>query len=182
MSKPKPKKVAYELVDADTADTLACITKDLVEKHHPHLRQASIVFAWAHSWSEDADGLTTLGQAKKVGELERDSTGSDFYLVLNSEIYPQLNEAQRIALIDHELSHCEIVHDKDGEPKLDERDRIVYRLRKHDFQDFAAIVKRHGDATPGFGRFARLAQLQLWNPADNGSGATEPKQPQEVNA
>ncbi len=166
MAKPKP--LAYELVDADTAADLAAITKDLIEKHHRHLRQASIRFAWAYSWAEDADGFITLGQAKKIGELERDATGVDFYLILNNAIWQELGEAERVALIDHELSHCEVCYDEKGEPRRDVRDRIVYRLRKHDFEGFGANVRRHGKNAPGWTSFAKQAQLELFPRKESG--------------
>ena len=83
-------------------------------------------------------------------------------IILNQETYLQMSEGQRVALIDHELSHCQTVYDGDGEPKLDEQDRIVYRIRKHDFQEFAAIVRRHGENTPGLSSFAKSAQLELF--------------------
>ncbi len=156
------KKVSCEIVDAETAAGLESLAADLIERNHRHLRDANIKFAWNHSWQEDADGHTTLGQAKKVGDLERDATGIDLYILLNSEFYPEMDEAERVALIDHELCHCEVIYDSNSDPMRDVKDRICYRLRKHDFQEFAAIVRRHGKATPGFVGFSKLAQLQLF--------------------
>ncbi len=167
MTKPKP--LSFELIDADLAADLACITNDLIEKRHRHLRQASIKSAWAHSWQEDTDGRIRLGQAKKVGELERDGTGVDFYIILNSATYQELSEAERVALIDHELFHCAVCFDEKGEPRVDVRDRIVYRLRKHDFQEFAAIVRQHGKNAPGWASFAKAAQLELFPRKGEGS-------------
>src|SRR6185503_11644455 len=51
---------------------------------------------------------------------------------------------QRRALLDHELCHGARQHDAKGEPVYDERGRPVYRLRKHDIEEFTAIVSRHG--------------------------------------
>lgn len=40
--------------------------------------------------------------------------------------------------------HCAVKLDKDGEPALDSKDRVIYRLRKHDIEEFSEIVARHG--------------------------------------
>ena len=47
--------------------------------------------------------------------------------------------------MDHELCHASVRCDKNsGEPMVDERNRLIYRIRKHDIEEFADIVERHG--------------------------------------
>jgi hypothetical protein len=40
--------------------------------------------------------------------------------------------------------HADVALDKDGEPKVDAAGRKVYRVKKHDYQEFHAIIERHG--------------------------------------
>ena len=39
--------------------------------------------------------------------------------------------------------HAAIAHDETGEPKLDERGRTVYRVRRHDIEEFTDVVARN---------------------------------------
>ena len=63
----------------------------------------------------------------------------------------KLDEEERLALIDHELTHVEIVYDKkEGGVKLDKALRPVVRLLPHDWQmgGFNAVARRHGSKAP----------------------------------
>ncbi len=161
--KPQPAKISSEPVSSDEAVPLFAIANDLIEKYHHHLRQANIQFAWAYSWTPDDDDIRQLGKAKKVADPDRAMHGFDWIIMLNREAWEQdLSEAQRVALIDHELCHCGVVYTDDNNPKLDEHDRIVYRVRKHEYQDFADIARRHGKNAPGLVEFGESAQLELF--------------------
>jgi hypothetical protein len=156
----KPKKVPYILVEGNSIPLMA---KRLIEDHHHHLVNANFAFAWNRTWKEDADGILVFGKAKKVSEPERTMMGIDFLVLLNGAAWANMAEEAQIALLDHELTHCAICEDDDGEPKRDEKERICYRMRKHDFQEFAEVAARHKKATPGLVAFARAAQLELWS-------------------
>ncbi len=66
--------------------------------------------------------------------------------------------------------HAEVRLNKYGEPATDERGRRVYRIRKHDLEEFRAIVERYGCYKRDLEDFAvvlrRGAQLALPDPAD----------------
>jgi hypothetical protein len=117
----------------------------LVSEHHPHLRHARIALAWHKGWTADVDGRVTLGKCKKASDLDRQLTAFDFVIVLNRHFWtePTVGEDQRTALLDHELCHAEVVMDGD-EPFKDELGLIVYRIRKHDLEEFSKIVQRYG--------------------------------------
>lgn len=70
----------------------------------------------------------------------------DFIILLNQEVWndKEFGPEKKAALIDHELCHAEVALARDGEPKLDERGRRVWRTRKHDIEEFRAVVQRHG--------------------------------------
>ena len=147
--KPKGlKRVNYKIIDSksDAGVRLYGILHDLVVKFHPELSHARIALAWALGWKSDVDGRVTLGRMKKASDLDRELVPYDFILLLSRTFVEDatVSDAQRTALIDHELCHATIKLDKTGEPELDERDRRMYRLRKHDLEEFSEIAERHG--------------------------------------
>jgi hypothetical protein len=147
---PKPKKVSYELIaaDGDIGRPMYRLCKELVKTHHRDLwvAEARIALAWCTSWKPDPDGRETLGKCKKASDLDRELAEFDFIILLNRGFWyhEQVTDIQRRALLDHELMHAAVKHDTDGEFARDVRDRPVFRMRKHDLEEFADIVERYG--------------------------------------
>lgn len=143
------KKVTVKLLErkhaGKTTEAYAIMDK-LIEQHHSHLSGAKIAIAWRFGWKANTDGRVTLGQAKKGSDLDREMHDHDFVILLNHEAWNggSLNEQQRVALIDHELCHCQVAKDSNGETKTDENGRTCYRIRKHDCEDFKEVISRHG--------------------------------------
>ena len=142
------KKVSYQLVprDSDEGRPVYAILDRLIERYHEHLTNARIAIAWNLTWQPDVDGRCTLGKCKKASDLDRELAPYDIVVMLRHEFFEdaEVTDAQREALIDHELSHAEIVRDDNGEPKRDTKDRVLYRIRKHDLEEFTDVVRRHG--------------------------------------
>lgn len=144
----KPKKVSYELLSRRSliGEPIYRVLDEEVEAHHGDLKEATIGLAWNTSWKPDVDGRVTLGKCKKASDLDRELAAYDFVILLRRDFWdsPSVTDAQRLALLDHELMHAAVKYDKHGDPVYDERGRIVYRIRKHDIEEFADIVERHG--------------------------------------
>jgi len=142
------KKVNVKLLERKHAGQVTepyRIMEEIIEAHHKHLIDAKIAIAWRFGWKANTDGHVTLGQAKKGSDLDREMHDHDFVILLNHEAWNgSLNPDQKRALMDHELCHAEISKDQNGEPKIDENKRTVYRIRKHDIEEFREIVARHG--------------------------------------
>lgn len=156
----KRKKVTVKLLARKHAGKVTeayRIMEDLIVKHHAHLKDAKIAIAWRLGWNADCDGRLRLGQAKKGSDLDRELHKFDFVLLFNHEAWNkgQLKEDQKVALVDHELCHCEVSIDGDGEPKQDDEDRTVYRIRKHDIEEFLDVVNRHGCHTNDLSKVAQ---------------------------
>lgn len=118
---------------------------DSMLKHHPHLSEARIAMAWALDVKANQDGIMMLGKCKKQTDLDRELRDYDFVIFLNATTWKQFDERQRAALVDHELCHAGLAEDKKtGDPLMDERGRRVYRIKKHEIEEFRGVIERHG--------------------------------------
>ncbi len=162
MTKLKTKKVNFTLIpqhegngkDRVPSEPYVLLSR-LVAAYHPHLGEARIALAWQDGLQPDKDGKLTLGKAKKPSDLDRQLHPYDLIVLLNRESWEDLSPAQREALIDHELSHFAVVLEE-GKPLRDDNDCIVYRLKKHDLEEFRAVVDRHGFYKSDIEEFARV--------------------------
>lgn len=149
-SEPRKKQVNVKIIPAtDDEGRMSAphkLMRDLIDKHHTHLRDARIAMAWRYGWKPDPDNRVKLGQCKKGSDLDRELHPYDFVILVNAEWWSMkgVKQEHRRALIDHELCHAQVDVDRNGQPKEDERGRTIYRIRKHDIEEFSEIVARHG--------------------------------------
>lgn len=153
---PRGRRVHYELIAREAGGGAAMygLLERLVEQHHGEdretqydIREARIALAWCTSWKGDVDGRVTLGKCRKASDLDRELAPYDFVILLHRPWWESVltSEAAREAILDHELTHCARALDAiTGAVKRDERGRCQWRLRKHDVEEFAEIVHRHG--------------------------------------
>jgi hypothetical protein len=140
--------VSFELIHRDSliGTPMYALLDELVRLHHHDLEEARIALAWCTSWKPDVDGRVTLGKCRKASDLDRELAAFDFVILLSERFYQDsfTTALQRRALVDHELTHAALQHDTRGEPVIDARGRRVYRLRRHDLEEFADIAARYG--------------------------------------
>jgi hypothetical protein len=155
----KPKRVTCELIHpkSEAGKAMYPLLAELVTAHHDDLFDARIALAWNMSWKCDTDGHLKLGKCKKASDLDREFAPFDFVILLSRSFYEdaRVSDDQRRALIDHEISHATVKLARDGEPAVDERGRQVWRIRKHDVEEFAAIAERYGCWKRDLEEFAR---------------------------
>ncbi|MEO8277425.1 MAG: putative metallopeptidase [Thermoanaerobaculia bacterium] len=153
------KKLPFRLIGRDTEEGVPIyeLLEQYCERYHQHLFPNRIALAWAFAWKANADGQVTLGKCKRSSDLDKEFIAYDFVILLNRHFWTdeRVTDEMREALLDHELSHAEISLDKTGEPKVDERDRLIFRTRKHDIEEFTAIVTRHGVWKQDLQKFAQ---------------------------
>ncbi len=158
MKEAGQKKLSYKIIKKQDANGLKmhAMMAYLIAKHHEDLEGARIGLAWNLTWRPDADGRATLGKCRLVGSLDREFMEFDFIVILLREWWEDadVTDDHRKALLDHELCHAMQVLDKAGEPKEDERGRKLWRLRKHDIEEFSEIVDRYGCYTKDLAMFA----------------------------
>ncbi len=157
---PKPKPINFELIplkDGDHEPEPYRILAEIRGKFHNDLEQAKIALAWRKSLKADKDGHLMLGKCVKASDLQRELAIYDFLILLNREVWMDMDftAEKKKALLDHELCHATSVLDKFGMQKYDERGRAIWRVRKHDIEEFREVVQRHGCYKRDLELFAR---------------------------
>jgi hypothetical protein len=144
VKKAAKSKVKYEIIKTD--HEVYNMIGELISQFHSQLADAKIVCCWMYDIKPDKDGNLRLGQCMKAGGVHREIHGYDFIILLNYNVWNNVEytSEQKKAQLDHELTHADVTLDKDGEEKLDEKGRPVWRVRKHDVEDFSEIIKRYG--------------------------------------
>jgi hypothetical protein len=157
------------------------IVERMMDRYHPQLRDAKVTLAMLMAFpTKDKNGDTTgpalthngypaAAVVKIIGLKERTDGRADAELVIDGDNWPLLSEAQRDALVDHELEHLELKTDKDGLLVRDdlERPKLVIRKHDHQFGWFDAIVRRHGRDSLEFKQFEEFQTAkytQNWLP------------------
>src|SRR5512146_2541757 len=136
------------------------IMEEIIATRRQDLDGVKIGIAWHAGWRPDADGVRVHGKCLKRTDLDRAIDGYDFLIVLNEQSWQAFDEKAKRRLITHELEHAQIARDGNGEIKIDDKGRVVTRIRKHDFADFRDIVEQ-------FGLPPCLSDVQI-NDADRG--------------
>lgn len=133
------------------AKDVAAVADELIANidDHAHLRGVRIEYVFLDK-APTHGGKTVLGRARKVGGLgavfadKKHHAGNvteaprPFFVIEVAEpVWHHLDDDRRRALVDHELMHCRTDRNEDtGEP--------ILKIRPHDFEEFAAILRRHG--------------------------------------
>jgi len=145
--KKKRKRVTVQFLERMHAGKITQpyeIVGRLIKAERADLKDVKIGIAWRLGWRADADGVLTLGQCRKRGDLDRELDDFDFIIMLNKDAWPTLSDEHKERLIFHELEHAQLSLDSNGDPKKNDRGRIVCRIRKHDFAEFRSVVKKYG--------------------------------------
>lgn len=152
------------------APEVADIAQDLIGEHHTHLTNRKIVYIFRDSPQKRA-GTEIWGKARKVGGLnaflnaqadgaldlehayDEEADHSYFVIEIAEPIWHELDETGRRALVDHELSHCEVHISDSGKESL--------RIIPHNLEEFTEVVRRHGLWKSELRRFAKVTNEQL---------------------
>ena len=119
----------------------------ILSRWHPELQNIPILYVFVDEMK--SRGRAVMAKIKKATAFENWLTDKEIILMVNLSIWQRLDEASKVALIDHEFMHIDV----------DEKGRIS--LRHHDLEEFNAIVKRHGLWTGDVKAFAEQCNLKL---------------------
>lgn len=138
------------------------IARRLIPFHHPHLHGTRIEYVFREKAKTSGD-YTTWGQAKIIRGLPamlatpgaQSSAGLEFFVVeIAHDVWDEIQAPQREALVDHELSHCGITTDDDGNTRL--------AMVRHEIEEFSGVLRRHGMWKADVARFlANVGPRQL---------------------
>ena len=137
------------------ADSPHAIAKVLIHSSHLHARLSSARIAYVFKESLTKGGEPKAGIASKASAKLEYFAGLDFIIEFSHDVWAKIMPEQRIALVDHELSHC----DRDPETG-------AWQMRRHDIEEFSDVVSRWGAWTidlRGFTKAIRESQIDLFD-------------------
>lgn len=139
----------HEKITPEANPGIYQMMRDLIRKDHERLAEARICLVWRYGWKRDKGGHLVLGKCKKASDYDKTFAEFDFVILLNAEAWQKLEWRQRVALLDHELCHATRSVNKAGES--------VWRIRKHDVEEFREIIERHGCYKQDLDEFVKAA-------------------------
>lgn len=137
--------------DDDVLDTLV----DVVRQWHQPLHDAGVKIDILFAASEDGEplkraGVKALARVRVEPLRNRIRNTGDALIEIDRAAWDALSAESRVAAIDHECSHLELVTLPDStRPKRDDIGRPRLKLRNGDVDagdGFAAVIERHGEA------------------------------------
>ena len=109
-----------------------------------------LVFAYANKGDAlKLNGVKCGGIAHIISQKNRLMGRGDVEVSLDEDWWSKASDAERRALLDHELHHFEVSVDSNGRAYLDDVTRPVIHMREHDYDFgwFSIIAQRHGLAS-----------------------------------
>ena len=187
----------YESAGDDVREIVA----EVMEKYHGQLHEAGVEIAVKMAVAKrDKDGRPRLPALKVRGvpangairvttPLERSMDVGDAIMLLDGEQWPDWSDAQRRALIDHELTHLIVADTGDDDKDTDDYGRPKLSIRPHDreFGWFDEVAKRHGEHSFEHSQLAAFRKScidpggsQLWLSFADGAATVSPETDSDV--
>lgn len=133
--------------------------QDVMRQYHPDLFGQEVttqcVMALAEL-NEDGDpkgpaikchGFPAAATIRITSQKARVHGHAMVELTIDEKRWGELTEAQRTALVDHELTHLEIAKENGGKDiAYDQCDHVKLKIRQHDWQigGFESVIQKHG--------------------------------------
>jgi hypothetical protein len=163
------------------------LLSEVLEKHHPELHDAELIvdvlvaFATKNEQGEPRGPALSHGGYPATATVRINSLkqrvlgGGDALVTLDGDRCGDFSPLQQRAILDHELTHLELIVSDEGGVEGDDIGRPRLRLRKHDHQFgwFDAVVRRHGANSVEWSQFAAFrdqALKQTWLPGFEATG------------
>jgi hypothetical protein len=138
-------------------DELTAMIANMMGDHHADLADAGVTVGCLIAERKDKDGkkdgpaLLLHGYPcyamVEICSLKKRAAGMpDALITVDGNRWGGIPETSRAAIIDHELTHLELVGGEKPDDSLG-RPRLFTRLHDHQFGWFDAVAKRHGDAS-----------------------------------
>lgn len=146
----------------------------LQNPEHAHLQFANLGVLWTNS-DNSRNMRTVIGQAElmppmAMGKWQRCRAAQqvedwfgympDFLLTFSAPIAAIMDDASFCALVEHELYHCGVKRDRDGNAKFKQDGTPAFAIRGHDVEEFVGVVARYGADAAGVSEMVRAAGEQ----------------------
>ncbi len=147
----------YHECDKETIDLAGAI----IDARHPHLKTAEVTVFYRFAYAKrDENGMATGPALKlhgypcaatvKINSYANRQEGlADATVTIDGDEWPHTAQERRRAILDHELTHLEVVWEDEGKvPKTDDAGRPKLRMKLHDLVvgGFESVIKEHGAA------------------------------------
>lgn len=119
----------------ECGDDVYGIMAEIVNEYHSSLLNCKIKCLF-YDKPRKRSGKIILATAEAVSAKYSYLTGLNFIISVYDGAWGVMVDQEKRALLDHELNHCFIGENKDGEP--------VYTILPHDVEDFRVIIERYG--------------------------------------
>ena len=137
----------------DPAEEVEKIASKLIAKHHTHLASCNIAYLFVNREMKKS-GRVVVATAEKISKKQKALSKFDFLITVGFPTWQELSEPIRLAVVDHELSHCWVEDDeKTGETK--------YRTLPHEVEEFTGVLRRHGLYTVDLVKLGNVVQDSL---------------------
>lgn len=123
----------------------ARIARSIIEQYRPELTDLKICYMWRPEAMSMGEGRVVAGQCIHVDDRNWAIHGYDFIILFALDVWNRAEKGWHEAIVDHELAHCGIRTDEDGEVIADEDSgRTKTYCRHHDIEEFGEVLERHG--------------------------------------
>nr|WP_294529175.1 putative metallopeptidase [uncultured Rhodopila sp.] len=133
----------------------------VVQKYHGHLKECEVRICLMMAQAARNEHGEVIAPALKLHGVEcyaiasvipykqRAAGAADVRIDVDADKWENMTADERIALLDHELTHFELQYDGEGNLKSDDSGRPKVKIRPHDFDVgwFHSIAAKHGDAS-----------------------------------
>lgn len=128
----------------------------LLEQHHHDLNEAEVQIGLIFVSDFDKDdnpvpsiklhGAFAAGCISLVKGVAGVFNPYQAQIQIDKLYWDNASEEVRLALVDHEIEHIELVRDKNGIVQTDDRNRTMIKLKPDDWvlTGFMSVVRRHG--------------------------------------
>ncbi len=163
---------------------LTALLDDVLSTHHQRLANHGVRIGLRMAFAaEDKDGnpkgaalmhhgYPALALVRIVSHKDRVAGLPDAIIDVDGDRWPEQSDEEKIATLDHELTHLVPILARGGAVKLDDCHRPRLKMRKHDWQlgGFAEVVERHGVNAIEAQEFEKVSrkfrQMELFADAD----------------
>ena len=133
----------------------------IIAEHHPELcwgneNRVRLCILMASDPDDEVavrcHGYPAAAKISIIPYKQRVDKRADCEIIIDGGKWEESSERQRMALLDHEITHIEVCRDENGFVKTDDLGRPKLKLRLHDFDfgGFRSICQRYGaDALEG---------------------------------